>query len=104
MGATMPIFVTHATEHRTAAPARMMCVSTVVVLTFTVVLMITLRDWQFAPALLRRAQYSGVQIAGPIPPLNATHRVTVEADRALGRRRAKASTNFHRRRAIGQSG
>jgi low temperature requirement protein LtrA len=54
MGATMPILVTHATEHRTAAaPAWTMCVSAAVVLTFTVVLMITLRDWQFAPALLR---------------------------------------------------
>jgi low temperature requirement protein LtrA len=54
MGATMPVLVTHAREHRTAAaPAWMMCVSAAVVLTFTVVLMITLRDWQFAPTLSR---------------------------------------------------
>lgn len=54
MGATMPILVTHATEHRTAsAPAWMMCVSAAVVLTLTVVLMITLQSWQSAPALLR---------------------------------------------------
>jgi low temperature requirement protein LtrA len=52
IGATMPILITHAAEHRTASgPTWMLCGSAAVLLVFTVVLMISLQDWQSAAEL-----------------------------------------------------
>lgn len=54
MGATMPTLIEHAADHRTAAaPTWMLCGSAAVVLVFTVVLMLSLQDWQSAAPLMR---------------------------------------------------
>jgi low temperature requirement protein LtrA len=53
IGATMPTLITHAGEHRTASePAWMMCGSAAAVLLFTIILIISLRDWQSAGTVL----------------------------------------------------
>lgn len=52
IGATMPNLIAHAAEHRTASAATwMLCGSAAVLLVFTVVLMISLKDWHSVPGL-----------------------------------------------------
>jgi low temperature requirement protein LtrA len=54
MGATMPQLITHASRHRTGvATTWVMCGGAAVVLTSTVVLMLSLRDWRSDAVLLR---------------------------------------------------
>jgi Na+/melibiose symporter-like transporter len=64
MGAAMPSLVTHAAEHRTAsATTWMLCGGAASVLVFTVVLMVSLRDWNSAGARLHPLAVANVMAA-----------------------------------------